>query len=288
MNFNQKFEPKGRRVIHGAGQTLETFSRYWKAVENCKPCVYMTYIKIQNLDGWIKKIKKEHKSFPSTMLQIGLNLRMNGEDKTKEISEGKYDQELKKLTKTIKELKNPTFIRIGYEFDAKEKYEPKDYALAFAHIVKYFRKNKIKNFASVWCSCPYPGTEPFEQYYPGDKYVEWFGIDVFGAELFKDNTYKPIEKFLKMAVKHKKPVMVGESSAIKIGIENGEKVWREWFKPYFKWIKSHSQIKAFCYINWDWGKDWKTPRWKNSRIEENEKVRKKYVKELNDPIYIHG
>ena len=34
-----------------------------------------------------------------------------------------------------------------------------------------------------------------------------------------------IEKFLKMVIKHKKPVMVGESSAIKIGIKNGEKIF---------------------------------------------------------------
>ncbi|MBU0907684.1 MAG: hypothetical protein KKD18_04805 [Nanoarchaeota archaeon] len=80
--------------------------------------------------------------------------------------------------------------------------------------------------------------------------------------------------------------MVGESSAIKIGIEN-QRIWKEWFIPYFKFIKSNPQIKAFCYINWDWGKDWKTPRWMNARIEENEYVRKKYIKELSKKRYVH-
>ena len=287
VNFKQKFEPK-EKILHGAGQSLETFSRYWKAVEEYKPCIYMTYIKFQHLDEWINKIKKEVKVFPKVMIQIGLNLRIDGEDKTKEISEGKYNKELKKLAKTIKEIKNPVFIRIGYEFDAKEKYVPQNYILAFRYIVNYFRKNNIYNVASIWCSCPYNGTEPFEPYYPGDKYVDWFGIDVFGVELFKDSKYKPIKEFLKMATTHKKPVMIGESSAIKIGIENGEKIWKDWFIPYFKWIGDNPQIKAFCYINWDWAKDWKTPRWMNCRIEENEFVRKKYVKELSNPIYIHA
>ena len=284
--FAQKFEPKANRVLHGAGQSPETFSRYWKAVGKHKPCIYMTYIKFQNLDDWIKKIKKEIKPYPNIMIQIGLNLRINGEDKTKEISQGKYDKELTKLAKTIKEIKSPVFIRIGYEFDKKEKYIPKDYIAAFRYIVNLFRKNKIENFASVWCSCPYGGTEPFKPYYPGDEFVDWFGIDIFGVELFKDNKYKPIKDFLKMSLKHKKPVMIGESSAIKIGIKN-QQIWKEWFIPYFKFIKDNSQIKAFCYINWDWGKDWKTPRWMNARIEENEYVRKMYVKELSKKKYIH-
>ncbi|MEK6893564.1 MAG: glycosyl hydrolase [Nanoarchaeota archaeon] len=227
VNFKQKFEPEGNKIIHGAGQSIETFSRYWEAVGKYKPRIYMTYIKFQCLDDWIKKIRKEIKLFPNLMIQIGLNLRINGEDKTKEISEGKYDKELKKFAETISEIKNPVFVRIGYEFDAKERYAPKNYILAFRYIVSYFRKNNLDNIASVWCSCPYNGTEPFEPYYPGDEYVDWFGIDVFGVELFKDSKYKPIEEFLKMAIQHKKPVMIGESSAIKIGIENGEKIWKE-------------------------------------------------------------
>lgn len=288
MSFKQRFEPKGNKLIHGAGQSIEAFTNYWNAVENNKPCIYMTYIKIQHLDEWILKIRKESKQFSNLVLQIGLNLRINGEDKTKYISEGKYDNELKKLTEILKELKNPILIRIGYEFDKKEKYNPKSYILAFRYIVNFFKKKNVKNVASIWCSCPYPGTEPFEQYYPGDEYVDWFGIDVFGEKLFKDNAYEPIERFLKMALEHKKPVIIGESSAIKIGIHNGEKIWKEWFKPYFKWIKDHPQIKAFCYINWDWGKDWKQPEWGNCRINENEFVRKKYVKELQKKKYIHN
>jgi beta-mannanase len=288
VNFNQKFEPKGNKVLHGAGQSPEQFKNYWKAVEKYKPVIYMTYIKIQNLDKWIKKIKKEIKEYPEIMVQIGLNLRVNGEDRTEEISKGKYEKELKKLAKTIKELTNPVFVRIGYEFDAKGKYISSNYISAFRYIVTLFRKNKLKNVASVWCSCPYPGTEKFEPYYPGDKYVDWFGIDVFGVKFFKDNYYGPTREFLKMAVKHKKPVIVGESSAIKIGIENTREVWDGWFKPYFKWIKDNPQIKAFCYINWNWEKDWKSPKWKNARIEENEEVRKRYVKELSDPRYIHN
>lgn len=288
MDYKQKFEPKGNKIIHGAGQSLETFTNYWNAVEEYKPFIYMTYIKLHKLDSWIEKIKIEFAKFPNLMLQIGLNLRMNGEDKNKEISEGKYDPEFDKLVSILKDIKNPIFLRIGYEFDEKGKYNPQDYILAFRYVVNLFRKKKVNNVAFVWNSCPYPGTEVFEPYYPGDEYVDWFGINVFGEKYFRDKSYEPVERFLKMAIKHKKPVIIGESSAIKIGIANGKKIWEEWFKSYFKFIKEHPQIKAFCYINWDWGKDWKQPKWENCRIEENEFVRKKYVSELSKKKYIHN
>lgn len=287
MDFKQKLEPRGRKVLHGAGQSPETFKMYWNAVGKNKPVIYMTYIKLQSIDKWIDTIEAEIIPYPKAMLQIGLNFRIDHEDGTRNISEGKHDNILKKLAKKIKSLKRNTFIRLGYEFDAPGRYKPQTYAAAFRYVVKFFQNEKVKNVAYVWCSCPYKGTENFEPYYPGDDYVDWFGMDIFGAQLFAEKMYEPIERFLAMAIEHKKPVMIGESSAIKIGIENGEQIWREWFAPYFKLIKTHSEIKAFCYINWDWGKDWKTPRWMNARIEENEEVRRKYVKELNNPIYIH-
>ena len=82
--------------------------------------------------------------------------------------------------------------------------------------------------------------------------------------------------------------MVGESSPAKVGVDKGKESWDKWFKTYFNWINKNKIIKAFCYINWDWGKDWKQPEWLNGRIHENEYVRKNFVKELNKKKYIHN
>lgn len=291
VNFNQKFEPKGNRIIHGAGQSLETFSNYWKAVEDYKPVIYMTYAKIHKMDNWIKKIKSEYKKFPNLILQIGLKLLdADKNDRTLDILDGKYDKELNEFFKTIKQFKCKAFIRIGYEFDKKGKYNPENFVKAWKYIVNRFRKAKIENIATVWCACPFNGTEPVEPYYPGDDYVDWFGIDVFAARHLTGN-YKPVEDFLKLAKEHKKPVMVGETTAAGVGVLEGNKSWDTWFKPYFKWIENNSVIKAFCYINWDWkiDKTWGSPgTWGNCRIEENEEVRKRYVKEMKNKVYVHN
>jgi len=291
MDYKQKFEPKGNRIIHGAGQSLGAFSNYWEAVGIYKPMIYMTYAKITKIQDWIKRIKIESKEFPNLLLQIGLKLLdANKKDKTPDILAGKYDKDLDDFFKTLKELGSPSFIRIGYEFDKKGKYNPKNFVKAWKYIVDKFRKEKIKSIATVWCACPFNGTEPVEEYYPGDDYVDWFGIDVF-FQRHLTGKYKPVEDFLKLAVKHKKSVMVGETTAAEIGVLDGKKSWRNWFGPFFKWIENHEQIKGFCYINWDWIKDktWGSPgTWGNCRIEENEIVKKKFVEELKNPVYIHN
>ena len=291
MDYEQKFEPRGDKIIHGAGQSLGTFSSYWNAVGDNKPLIYMTYAKIPKISAWVDKIKIESEKFPNLILQIGLKLLdAEGKDKTPEILGGKYDKDLDEFFDTIKELKNPIFLRIGYEFDKKGKYNPEDFVRAWRYIVDKFRKTKVENIATVWCACPFNGTEPVEQFYPGDDYVDWFGIDVFFAKHLTGK-YKPVEDFLELAKKYKKPVMVGESTASEVGVLNGEKSWEDWFKPYFKWIQNHQIIKAFCYINWDWKKDktWGSPgTWGNCRIEENNIVREKIIDELKNPKYIHN
>lgn len=291
INFNQKFEPKGNKILHGAGQSMERFSSYWSAVEDCKPAIYMTYIKMTKISDWINKLKPELDKFPNLIPQIGLNLLdLNKKDISLEVSNGKYDDDLYKLFLTIKELKRPVFVRIGYEFDKKGKYNPQNFVKAWQYLVNKFRQMKLDNVATVWCACPFNGTDPAEKFYPGDDYVDWFGIDVFYARHLT-GTYKPVEDFLKLAEKHKKPVMVGESTAAEVGVLNGKTSWENWFVPYFKWIHTHPIIKAFCYINWDWVKDktWGSPgTWGNCRIEENEFVRNKYIKELSNSVYIHN
>jgi len=62
MDFNQKFEPKGNKVIHGAGQNIRTFSNYWNAIGKNKPIIYMTYVKIEKIQYWIDKIKVDLES----------------------------------------------------------------------------------------------------------------------------------------------------------------------------------------------------------------------------------
>jgi len=294
MYFGQKFEPPSRKALHGAGQSPEQFKKYSNAVGKYKPIIYMVYNRINDIkEKFKKKIDEAKKISPDLMLQIGLNLKVKkiGEQ-CEQILKGKYDREILELIKIIKKYKKPVFLRIGYEFNnPTHNYNPKDFISAWRYIVDLFRKNNVENVAFVWncCTAFTRNIKEIMEFYPSDSYVDWFSDNLFGVRHFTeiDNPKIITEDFLKKAEKHKKPVMIGESSPAEMGVDKGKESWEGWFKPYFKWIKEHPIIKAFCYINWDWGKDWKQPEWLNGRIEENEEVRKRYVKELSKSRYIH-
>lgn len=286
MNFKQKFEPEDGKILHGAGQSPEQFRKYWNAVENYKPIIYMIYNRINDIrEKFPRKLKELCSIDKNLCLQLGLNLKPKEEkEKCKEIAQGKYDEEINFLLKTLKNFKNPVFLRIGYEFNnPTHNYSPKEFISAWKYIVDLFRKNNVENVAFVWDACTAFDKDIKEimEFYPGDDYVDWFGNNLFGVQHFKDNMDKVTEDFYKESENHKKPLMIAESSAIKSGTLNGEKSWREWFVPYFNWIKSHPNTKAFCYINWNWAVDWKQPEWGNCRIEENEFVRNEYIKEMS-------
>ncbi|MBI2630398.1 hypothetical protein HYW76_04830 [Candidatus Pacearchaeota archaeon] len=290
--FNQKFEPEDGKILHGAGQSPEAFLKYSKTVENFKPSIYMTYIRINEINEKLAlKINRMKKINPKLMLQIGLNLKArNIGQQCKEIINKKYDSDLLCMIRLFKKLNRPVFLRIGYEFNnPAHNYKPKEFISAWKYIADLFKKNNCVNVAFVWdaCSAFNKDIKEIMEYYPGDKHVDWFGNNLFGVQHFKDNSSKITEDFYKESINHKKPLMIAESSAIKSSDTKKKKSWNGWFVPYFSWIKSHPNTKAFCYINWDWGKDWKMPEWGNCRIEENEFVRKKYVKEMADKRYIH-
>jgi len=283
---------KEREIIHGAGQSPNAFKKYCGAVGRFKPKIYMFYLRIDTLKEKLPEKIKEMQGFSKKIsAQIGLNLKSKKKGKQiKEILEGVYDSNLIFLAKSLKELKNISYLRIGYEFNnPTHDYNPGEFVRVWNYIARFFREEKANNVKFVWNCCTAFNKDILElmPYYPGDENVNWFGDDLFGVKSFKDNNQKITENFYKLSEIHKKPFMICESSAIRTGVLEGQKSWDAWFKPYFKWIKNHSNVKAFCYIDWDWAKDWKQPEWGNCRIEENKIVRKKYVQELKKPIYEH-
>jgi len=294
MHFGQKFEPPSGKVIHGAGQSPEQFKKYCNAVRGYKPLIYMMYVRVNEIKEKLQNKINQMKSINQKLIpQIGLNLKSRDRgQQCSEISKGEYDEEILFLINLLRRLNKPVFLRIGYEFNSPGKYPASEFIKAWRHIVDLFRKNGCNNVAFVWCACTahnYRSKDIGEiiKYYPGDMYVDWFGNDLFGVKHFEDNKDIITEAFAKESEKHRKPLIIGESSPARIGVGKGKESWGIWFKPYFKWIKDHPVVKAFCYINWDWEKDWKRPEWLNGRIEENEEVRKRYVRELSNKRYLH-
>ena len=301
-NFGAKLEPVNL-VLHGAGQDLDSFMRYAAVFpRDNQPAVYMTYIGITGdtarIMEWGEDLQRECEAIAEQglYLQIGLNMT-GGNDQgigmEDVVARGEKDDNLALFCDFLQRLALPSFVRIGYEFEGNwNGYRPKTYCEAFVHVTKMMRQRQL-NVATVWCSAgASAGTRSLAElmtYYPGDEWVDWWGIDTFDAT---EMTSRATRRFCETAGERGKPVMIGEATPRGIGVLDGQVSWDEWFAPFFSLIHKQPEIKLFSYINWDWthwsdalGFAWHD--WGDCRIEQNSVVASNYLAEMCSPLYEH-
>jgi hypothetical protein len=210
---------------------------------------------------------------------------LHPKDITTEIAQGEYDESIKELAVLLGEMKIPIFLRPGYEFGGNGfgQHASKKYWIdAWKKIYTIFKNEGVRNVAFVWNTLD---AHDFIEYYPGDEYVDWWAINVFTNDADEDDF---INTFIKKAERHRKPVMIAESTPRYIGSVQGEKSWEIWYKPYFNLISRYRYVKAFCYINASW-KNFPDKSFNfDSRIQNNEFVATKYREILSDQKFIQA
>ncbi len=233
--------------------------------------------------------------FSHSLIAIGLAFV----DHEKQLARGDHDNLIRDLANWIKSLgKRPVFLRLGYEFDGWDwnHYKRKHYLAAWQRIRRIFEELEVENVAFVWQSKGWGSDQKIlEEWYPGDKLVDWCGYSYFG---------NPDIEMLVFARKHGKPVFIAEATPV---TQNGdlyfntdlkdpkvaERVWKDWFIPFFRTVHNYQDvIKAISYINEDWPAQ---PMWINnptfqqvdSRIQVSPYITEKWLEELANPRYIN-
>ncbi len=281
---NSFVPPKGNTLLI-IGQDGNTIDAYVDKTGN-KPAGVMIYTSVQKMEGLVSSIDigagpqygndllEKH---PWGVVQIGLYMV----DALTDITTGMYDQNLLILANWLKQANRPVYLRIGYEFDNPEnRYEPKAYAKAFIYIVDYLRKNNVKNAAYVWHSYtaakkPYP----WEDYYPGDDYVDWFGSSIFST-----GNLPYAAEFIAYAKRQHKPFMIAESTPSGMFTVHGKK---DWFNHVFRFIEQNN-VEAFCYINSNWDElpMYKGQGWGDARVQKDPMILKLWLEAIHKRRYL--
>ena len=204
-----------------------------------------------------------------------------------EVIDGKYDANIQILAEACKQLNRPIYLRFGYEFDgAHNAYPPEIYKEAYRYFVDKMREHNVENVSYVWHSwgttayydtVSYPdyypeisGIATQELWYPGDEYVDWVGLSIFGTGYGNLNQNQIIQYLINFAENHAKPVMLAETAAIKT-TNQSDSDWSipntSWFENVFSLIENNDVIRAFTYINVDWEGDNPTSTWGDTRIQ---------------------
>jgi hypothetical protein len=285
--YGAKLEPVSG-VLHGAGQVhFEDVEAYMQAIAPHRPVVFMAYFNLRgDAASYGQRLRETLDRFPSyTVVQMGLSMTSDGQPHLHyehEVADGMHDEKIDAFVQMLGGLGVPVYLRVGYECNGPwNGYVPGPFRKAFRRVAQRVRDADLEA-AIIWNPHPHD-LETALPYYPGDEWVDWWAVDLFGTHEIE--ACKPL---LALAHEAGKPVMIGESTPHTVGVRGGQESWDGWFAPYFELIRTQPGIKAFCYINWDWTIRPKWANWGDARLQENAVVAEHYRREMELPLYLHS
>lgn len=115
--------------------------------------------------------------------------------KLADIAKGLYDGYVRRSALAAARWGRPLFVRFAHEMNGtwypwgkgRHRNTPRLFVAAWRHVVRVFRRNGADNVRWVWSpNQNLSGRFPFTQYYPGDRWVDWVGLDGFNSALSPD------------------------------------------------------------------------------------------------------
>ncbi len=141
---------------------------------------------------------------------------------------------------------------------------PERYIEAYRHIVEIFREEKVSNatwfFHVNYSSVPEEDWNRMTRYYPGDDYVDWIGVSIYGPQrpgdewlnfnVIMDEVYSELTE-----ISVNKPLAILEFGSI--DNENDPGLKPMWIKSVLNSITSglYPRIKAISYWHSSWEND---------------------------------
>ena len=227
-------------------------------------------------------------TYPDTVLQSGLWI-VGMWQILEQARQDKFNHVIRDFSRWLKTIDRPLYLRIGYEFDgAHNELDPEQYKIVYRKIVDIMRAEGVENVAFVWHSYAAPAYNgyPLAAWYPGDAYVDWVGISLFG-HLYGDGIGDEADIVLEFARQHKKPVMIAESSPIE-GIHATDlDAWNTWFVNLFSLVHEKN-IKALSFINANWQAypGFMELAWKDARLQNNPAIAAAWLEHISRPRYL--
>jgi hypothetical protein len=276
------------------GQDLDTIAAYARAAG--APSGVVGYTSLAGLEGVTQESEQGGgpmdldtlaSTYPGVPIAVGLYLV----GLLPEIAAGTYDANIDQLAGILGAYRVPVLLRIGYEFDGPwNNYQPPSaYVAAFQRVVDRVRRAGATNVESVWQSSSSCSVGDRSAWYPGDSYVDWFGLSYFDTVPCAE---QQANAFAAMARSHAKPLFVAEAapqgfdftamtySPFSDGSQRmpvtAQDAWNMWFAPYFAFVNENIDVvRAVTYIDADWDAQpmWAAPYtsgyWGDTRIQAN-------------------
>ena len=145
------------------------------------------------------------------------------------IAAGAFDGYIAEAARQARSWGGVIFVRFAHEMNGNwypwGDWDPATYKAAWRHVVSIFRAEGATNVRWVWTPYVEGSQYPFRRYYPGDRWVDWAGLDGFNwgkpfasfAKIF-DDSYRRVVKMTE------KPLMIAETGSVE-GSGNAKAIW---------------------------------------------------------------
>lgn len=134
------------------------------------------------------------------------------------VAAGKQDAYIRRFAQDVHSAGRRVIISFGQEMNGnwypwgEDGDTPANFTAAWRHIVGIFRAAAVRNVTWLWDpNVAYPGGPPLEDWYPGDGYVDWVGLDGYFAHPMDsfDNLFK--KSIVQLRSFTYKPLLIAES-----------------------------------------------------------------------------
>jgi beta-mannanase len=178
------------------------------------------------------------------------------------ITNGSQDSYLASQAAALKAFGKPVFLRLDWEMNGtwypeynEPAVTPASFVASWQYVVNYLRGAGVTNAAFVWCpnvNDPISGTT-FTQWYPGDAYVDWTGIDAYPQ--FSSGTWEltgadGLNSQAAFAQAHNKPMMLAEWAPT-TKLVSGALSDTATIDTIFNWAAAYpNTVKAIVYFDY--------------------------------------
>ena len=174
----------------------------------------------------------------------------------KGILDGQFDSQIRTNARRLARDGKPKFLRWGWEMNGnwyawcgpKNDNGAAGYIACWKRIHGIFADEGVKNVSWVWSvnwnSMPDQAGNQYQDYYPGDQYVDWVAIS--GYNLHKEAPATLFDKLYQQYAA-RKPMMISEVGSV----EYGGTTKGDWVADFGGYVESRPNIAAVCWFDTD-------------------------------------
>lgn len=186
------------------------------------------------------------------------------------IASGSYESYVREFFLAAKAWGGTILLRFGHEMNGNwypwdgahngGSTGPDKYKQAWLYIYSVRKAVGADNVKLVWCpnnsDLPAESWNAAVNYYPGDAYVDWLGMDGYnwGRERWQSFDEVFADIYGKLTLLSSKPLMIGEfASGTNEADDKGA-----WITDAFEKIRTtYPRVKLFCWFNINKERDWR-------------------------------